>query len=211
MLPLNAGRKNGPLLGAIFLSAAAHLAILRFWPIAASGSPPPRQSVVLNVSLEDRLRLSEPKAELASAAVKVQREPTVKNALEPVGRGSADGGATAPAAVSTPLPNDDVLAWDVRYFSPRSLDRVPVAEQYRTPVAPDGENALAGQVRLEVFVEADGAVSHVDIISLGELPSEYGVAARDLFYQTRFSPGMRAGVAVPVRLKVVVKYGVAGP
>jgi hypothetical protein len=211
MLPSKAGRKNGPLLGAIFLSAAAHLAALLFWPVVASGSPSLRKTVVLNVSLPDLARLPPSKAGRNEVAVKPRSESTEEKALDAPGRALTGDGAVAPAADSTPVRKGEALAWDVRYFSPRLLDRVPVAEQYAIPTAPDGENALAGEVRLEVFVEADGSVTHVNVISLGDLPPEYGAAARAVFYQTRFSPGMRAGVAVPVRLKVVVKYGVAGP
>lgn len=105
----------------------------------------------------------------------------------------------------------EALAWDVRYFSPRSLDLVPVAQQYGIPTAPDGEAVRTGEVRLEVFIEVDGSVAHVNVISVGDLPPEYGAAASSALYRSRFSPGMRAGVAVPVRMKVVVKYGVTDP
>lgn len=206
MLPSNAGRKNGPLLGAIFLSAAAHLATLQFWPVVASTPNLQTQTAKLNVSWRDVVRSPETDAG-QSPTSSVLRSGLVGN----VDKGAQSRGAGEAKPAAPPVSKGNALAWELRYFSPRLLDRVPVAEQYGIPIAPDGENALSGDVRLEAFIEADGAVAHVSVISLGGLPPEYGAAASAVFYKTRFSPGMRAGVAVPVRLKVVVKYGVAGP
>lgn len=206
MLPSNAGRKNGPLMGAIFLSATAHLASLQFWPVVASTPTSQAQTAKLNVSWHDVVRPPETNAGRGSAVTVPQPDLAGK-----VGKGGQSRGAGEAKAAAPPISNGNALAWEFRYFSPRLLDRVPVAEKYGIPLAPDGENALTGDVRLEAFIEADGAVAHVNVISLGGLPPEYGAAASAVFYKTRFSPGMRAGIAVPVRLKVVVKYGVAGP
>lgn len=205
MLPWSVGRKNGPLLGAIFLSATAHLVTLQFWPVVASTTTFQAQTAKLNVSWHDVLRPPET-ASGRSTTGSLLRSGLPGN----VRKGGQSSGAGEAGSVAQPISNGNALDWEVRYLSPRLLDRVPVAEQYGIPTAPDGENALAGDVRLEVFIDADGVVAHVNVISLGGLPTEYGAAASAVLHKTRFSPGIRAGVMVPVRLKVVVKYGVVG-
>lgn len=205
LLPKSAGRKNGPLLGAIFLSAAAHLAILRFWPVVASGAPTTRPVVALEVSWQDAARSPEA-APLPDSRVVVMAQPNVSGQNSPGHLRSEFGDAMA----DDQAPEAEALAWDVRYFSPRSLDLIPVAKQYGIPTVQGVEEVLVGEVRVEVFIEADGSVAHVALISVGDLPPEYGKAASSALYRSRFSPGIRAGVAVPVRLKIVVKFGAPG-
>lgn len=89
---------------------------------------------------------------------------------------------------------------DVYYYFPHELERELAVLVDRSGEA---DIALEREVTLQLFVDLDGRVAAITFE--GEPPAPALAAqVRSAFATMEFSPGMRAGVAVPARIKIVI-------
>ncbi len=96
-----------------------------------------------------------------------------------------------------PVPADD------RYFTASELDHRPVPLMQVEPRYPGDAAARLGRVVLELFIDQDGRVDKVVVVS-GERP--FDESALWAFGQARFSPGVRRGAPVKSRMLIEVLY-----
>lgn len=101
------------------------------------------------------------------------------------------------AAAELPVPSDD------RYFTASELDHRPVPLMSVEPRYPGDAAARVGHVVLELFIDQDGRVDKVVVVS-GERP--FDESALWAFGQARFSPGVRHGERVKSRMLVEILY-----
>jgi TonB family protein len=97
---------------------------------------------------------------------------------------------------------------------PRKVDYVPSREltQRAMPVAPvivPFPDAVSGKwngaVLLQLELSEQGDVDAVKIVE-SDLPDSFGEIARKVFQAARFHPGIKDGRAVPVRMKLEVRF-----
>lgn len=177
----SAGVNPGARLGAaIVVSAALHLGVipsLAFGP----GSPGP-SAEPLRVRLALEIAPARPAAERDSEAA----------AAPGTGRTAASG-----AKEDFPVPAED------RYFTASELDHRPVPLMPVEPRFPRDAAGRIGRVVLNLFIDQDGRVDKVVLVS-GDRP--FDESAVWAFGQARFSPGVRNGVPVKSQMLIEVTY-----
>lgn len=103
----------------------------------------------------------------------------------------------APEAAGVP---DDAARDDIYYYFPHELERELMVVIDRTGEA---DIALPREMTLHLFVDLRGKVA--GIAFEGEpLAPELEAAVRAAFITMEFTPGMRQGVPVPSRIKIVI-------
>lgn len=91
-----------------------------------------------------------------------------------------------------------------RYYRTRELDVVPGIMTRTNPEYPDMAR-VSGKVLIRLFIDERGSVEHVAILR-AEPPNVFDASARRAFLAARFTPGMKAGVAVKSQLTLQVDY-----
>lgn len=140
-------------------------------------------------------------------------EPVIARPAEAVPQPEPDTAAPAPTAAATAPPRAAASpaaitsAVDLTYYSARELDTQPralneIVPDY--PVVADRER-LSGKVRLQLRLEADGRISHIEIIS-STPPGVFDEATIDAFREARFAPARRGDRPVRAQLLIEVMY-----
>ena len=91
-----------------------------------------------------------------------------------------------------------------RYYRTRELDVVPGIMTRTHPEFPDMAR-VSGKVVIRLFIDERGLVEHVAILR-AEPRDIFEASARRAFLAARFTPGMKAGVAVKSQLTLQVDY-----
>jgi TonB family protein len=157
------------------------------------------------VSIGDALNRANPlRARLSTAAAE---EPAIPALPAP--------GAEAPPAgvggtASTELP--PVLPRPTPYYSTRELDVRPGIMTRVEPEYPEAaaRRFLSGSVRLQLYIEADGRVSRVEILR-ADPPGYFEESAMRAFGAARFSPGMKDGKPVAAQMTLEVSFDAPPP
>ncbi len=114
----------------------------------------------------------------------------------------------APAVTSSPPRSTPTLSItssvDLAYHSARDVDVHPSALREIEPVYPvDADRRrLSGKVVLQLKIEADGRVTHVEVVSASP-PGLFEDSAKQAFDDVRFSPAQKNGQ--PVRALVLIE------
>jgi TonB family protein len=90
-----------------------------------------------------------------------------------------------------------------RYFPAGELDHSPAPLMSVEPKYPAGADGRPGRVVLNLFIDQDGHVDKIVLLS-GEHP--FDESAIWAFGQARFSPGVRRGEAVKSQMLIEVTY-----
>jgi TonB family protein len=109
--------------------------------------------------------------------------------------------------VTTPGPSpDEVLT--------AGMNGVPRPRLVRDvdPIYPDEarEAGAAGKVILSAIVAPDGTVPSAEVLQVSDSGLGFEQAAKDAILKRRYEPAMVDGRAVPVRIIVVVEFGLSG-
>jgi TonB family protein len=85
----------------------------------------------------------------------------------------------------------------LRWFRAPELERVAEPTSFITPdfPAPHSRQGYLGELRIDVYIDAQGAVDHVEVLDT-TLPPVYGERATDAFMHAKFEPARRHGHAV---------------
>ncbi len=179
----SAGANPAARLGAAVLaSAALHFGVipgLAFGPGVAAPTAEP---------LRARLAL-----ESGGAKPAAEREP---DPYKPAGP-RAEAGSPSRANAELPVPRDD------RYFTASELDHRPQPLMPVEPRYPGDAAGRVGRVVLDLFIDQDGRVDKVVLVS-GERP--FDESAMWAFGQARYSPGVRNGAPVKSRMLIEIDY-----
>jgi protein TonB len=178
-------RALGWLAWAAILSVALHAAVL-----SAFGAMPFRfEGAVASFALTARFV----PAPAAAPAQPMEAGP----AAEPpaAARAAAAPAAAAPVSAGPTLPD--------RYFTSRDVDVPAAVRQPPQLVYPEDPYTwrLPGTVRLRVFIEADGSVSRVEVVS-AQPPGHFEQAALDAGRALRYEPARIGGQ--PVRSQKLI-------
>lgn len=92
---------------------------------------------------------------------------------------------------------------ETRYFLASELDHRPVPLLPVEPRYPDDADGRVGRVVLNLFIDQDG---HVDKVVLVSGDHSFEGSAIWAFGQARFSPGVRRGAAVKSQMLIEVTY-----
>ena len=103
--------------------------------------------------------------------------------------------ATSPA-VSTSVPG---------YYKAGELDQSPKPLEDITPDYPESVAATRGHLVLELFINEQGVVDRVDIVSATP-PVIFDDSARSAFLKAKFEPGRRLGMPIKSRMKIEVDF-----
>ncbi len=223
---------------ALWISAALHLALIGLVQIRPARLPAAPAPVLL-ARLEPRLAVvpkpasppSPPVAPAAPKAPPAETTPANKPVIQPP---PAPAAAPQPAPMFSPTPatpsaqvaelpnNPDAeaqpgpsvavpLLANPVYYAARELDVQPHALEPIQPIYPTGalDRGLSGTVLVELHLEADGAVSKVNIVS-ADPPGYFEQSALTAFKHARFSAAIRHGEPVRSRIIVKVKYDFDG-
>jgi TonB family protein len=84
-----------------------------------------------------------------------------------------------------------------RWFLPAEVERTAQPRDFITPEFPDtvAGGGYVGKLRLEIYVDENGAVDHVDVVG-STLPAVFGERATQAFKRAKFEPARRFGRAV---------------
>lgn len=188
-IPASALRRRlaAALLGSIALHAAA-AAVLDVRGKGAGDAYGPMSTLVLRAELR-----RDPKAAPAAAA-------------EPAAR-------PAPALAQAPAPSQETPAHplaavpDTHYYRLTELNVRPGIKTRVDPEYPVGAlgSGITGTVKLRLFIDAKGKVDRVQTLS-AEPRGHFEEAAERAFRGASFTPGYRAGQAVPVQIVVEVLF-----
>lgn len=115
-----------------------------------------------------------------------------------------DGGGAPSALVSTPPAGETGVVRRVFGEGEVDLPARPLARVQ--PRYPEHARLMAREsdVKLAVTVEADGAVSRVELVQSGG--EEFDREAREAVERVRFEPARRAGVPVPALVAFTVRF-----
>jgi protein TonB len=120
--------------------------------------------------------------------------------------------ATAAAVRESPGPVLNVpLLMDARYYTARELDTQPTALRKPEPVYPPGaeERGLAGRVLVRLHLEADGAISRTEVVSVapgGAYGEMFRKATLDSLERARFRAARRDGQPVRAVVEIPVVF-----
>jgi TonB family protein len=89
------------------------------------------------------------------------------------------------------------------YFTASELDHRPVPLLPVDPRYPDGADGRVGRVVLNLFIDRDGGVDKIVLVS-GDHP--FDESAMWAFGLARFSPGVRRGAAVKSQMLIEITY-----
>jgi TonB family protein len=92
---------------------------------------------------------------------------------------------------------------DARYFTAAELDHSPTPLMPIEPRYPAGAGGRAGRVVLNLFIDRDGRVDKIVLVS-GDRP--FDESALRAFAETRYSPGVRHGATVKSQMVIEVTY-----
>jgi protein TonB len=117
-------------------------------------------------------------------------------------------GAAGPASTEPP----PVLPRPTSYYSTRELDVRPGIMTRVEPEYPEAaaRRFLSGSVRLQLYIEADGRVSRVEILR-ADPPGYFEESAMRAFGAARFSPGMKDGRPVAAQMTLEVSFDAPPP
>lgn len=197
---------------ALWLSAAAHAAILAF--IRVGPATAPSSTGALQVRLEPSATATAPAA--APVPTAPTASPTLPKTLpEPEKQASAIN--TARPQIDEPEPSsiphlDLPQLADTTYYDSLALDVQPEAVGAIEVPDPDAgsPNPRVGYVKLQLKLEADGRVSETKALE-SNLPPVYEALALDTFGKAKFTPGRRNGRAVRARIVIEVNFNTPQP
>lgn len=117
-------------------------------------------------------------------------------------------GAAGPASTEPP----PVLPRPTSYYSTRELDVRPGIMTRVEPEYPEAaaRRFLSGSVQLQLYIEADGRVSRVEILR-ADPPGYFEESATRAFGAARFSPGMKDGRPVAAQMTLEVSFDAPPP
>lgn len=128
-----------------------------------------------------------------------------------------DAAASAPGkspagAGSRRTVGDGPLALPPRYYATRELDVLPGIKTRVHPEYPEAaaRRFLGGKVRLHLFIDESGAVERVQTLH-ADFPQYFEEPARQAFRAARYSPGIKDGRAVKVRMAIEVTFDSPSP
>jgi protein TonB len=144
------------------------------------------------------------RARLSTAAAE---EPAIP-AIPAPGAEAPPAGAAAPASTEPP----PVLPRPTPYYATRELDVRPGIMTRVEPEYPEAaaRRFLSGSVRLQLYIEADGRVSRVEILR-ADPPGYFEESAMRAFGAARFSPGMKDGRPVAAQMTLEVDFDAPPP
>jgi TonB family protein len=95
-----------------------------------------------------------------------------------------------------------------RYYRTRELDVRPGIMTRVQPEYPESaaRRFLAGSVRIELYIDEAGRVERVQTLH-AEPPGYFEASTQSAFLAARFTPGMKDGRPVKVKLRLEVKFG----
>jgi TonB family protein len=117
-------------------------------------------------------------------------------------------GAAGPASTEPP----PVLPRPTPYYATRELDVRPGIMTRVEPEYPEAaaRRFLSGSVRLQLYIEADGRVSRVEILR-ADPPGYFEESTMRAFGAARFSPGMKDGKPVAAQMTLEVSFDAPPP
>lgn len=99
------------------------------------------------------------------------------------------------------------IALPDRYFSVRELDVIPAITRDVNVYPQEFNNlqGMAGKVVIGIWIDEAGHVIKYELVK-SELPENYGEVVARAFSQAEFQPGLKNGIAVKSKVRVVVVY-----
>jgi TonB family protein len=93
------------------------------------------------------------------------------------------------------------------YYSVRELDVIPVITRDVNvyPKELNNQQGMVGKVVIGIWIDEVGHVVKYELVK-SELPENYGEVVARAFSQAEFQPGLKNGIAVKSRVRVVVVY-----
>jgi TonB family protein len=177
-------RPEARLGAAIAASAALHLGLMPAVTFGLGGTGDGARAPLLRAWITDK-----------NSELRTGGERTRSDAMSP-GRTGA-GIASGPTVSGLPAYGES------RYFTASELDHRPVPLLPIEPRYPGAADGRVGRVVLNLFIDQDGHVDKVVLVS-GDHP--FDESAMWAFVQARFSPGVRRGAAVKSQMLIEITY-----
>ena len=198
----------GPAAPRLIAAVAGSLALHTSLAFVLDGAPPGARGTELAVPWSGPGQLSV----LLRAAPEDAASAPVANSLLAGDGTSAPGSAGKTTGAVTDAPPRARTARSLRYYTPKELDVRPGITMRVEPEYPEAASRrfLSGKVVVQLFLDETGMVERVVTVR-AEPRGYFEDAAEKAFRAVRFTPGIKNGRPVKVRMRLEVNFDSAPP